>query len=222
MSGPALVQSKAAGDALGSGITVTWDATPTNGNLLVACVVRRGETWPTTISNSGWTLLNQMTLSGGGFVTWYYKIASSEPSSIVWVSGGGGDKRAFQAEFSGVSGFDLKGTAVVDQANATTHNSPSITPTAGKDSLLLALFGKNDNNESFLTDSGGWTQLEGGTVASGLSPQYLLLAKYASPTSGSYAAQATEPRGAAWCANTAAFNGADHVYPNRSAAAILA
>lgn len=219
-----LVQSASGGDALGSGITVNWPSTPTAGNLLIAAIVRRGETWATTISSSGWTLLDQMTLSGGGFVTWYYKIAgSSESGSVVWVSGGGGDKVAVQAEFSGVTSLDVKGTALVDQANATTHTTPSVTPTAALDSLVVAIIGKNDNNESMLTASGGgYTTLISSTVASGLSPQFIVMYKVAAPTSGSYSATATEPRGASWCANIAVFAGAGHLFPNTSQSVVMA
>jgi hypothetical protein len=220
----ALVQSAANTEAVGSGITVTLGATPTVGNLLIAVAVKRG-VWVPSVSSSGWTLLDAMHCqsSPSDFVVWYYKIAgSSESTSVVFVSSGGADQRACFAEFSGCGAFDAKATALNDQSGATTHTTNAVTPTAGQTGLIISAIGKQDNNESFLAVGSGYTLLDGGTVAEGQSPQYIVQYKAVAPTSGSYTATATEPRSAAWCGNIAAFSGGGFTIPPRAQSLVLA
>ncbi len=197
------VQHTSGDEGLGSSVTATFGATPTEGNLLIAVITKRDTTftkWMDTIP-SGWVELDPLdrattgNVGDGGFMQFFWKVAgASEPSGVTFGSTlGASNVHLLIAEFSGVGSVDI--FDVLDsQASSTTESIGPITPTAGMPAIVVAAFIaalNNDPGHGFTTPSTGYTEIDDASQGSGGGPRLEVAYKVVATTSGSYSATTT-------------------------------
>jgi PKD repeat protein len=147
MAVPVLVQKKqAVAGTSGSSISVTLDSAPTEGNLLVGfCNLRKGGTgvtWPT-----GWTEVASIdqqgsTAAGGNGSADGQSIATrvveAGESATVTASGGTFTRRMIQVYE--ISGGEFSSVNQIQDAFGEIIEMAPVTPAAGVDALLIAVF----------------------------------------------------------------------------------
>lgn len=189
----AVVQTKAdVAAGIGVAVTVTLDASPTAGNLLVACVATDGDTGPdTTPSGGGWAQVNSDVYSGNG-TNWpnrmFYKTVTAGMSAAVTVLPTGGTPPVGRArlgliELSGVDTLDTTGSA-----NNTSSTTASVTPSAGVGAIAVsATFGRNGSAPALSPASGMTEWAEIHTTDKPFALNYRVIAT----TAGSYTVGST-------------------------------
>lgn len=133
-----IVQTKVgAFHGIGAGFTEDFDATPTNGNTMVA-ILFSGEYTGSTISTAGWTEIDSAVDNKNGKLGLWTKVAgAAEPTTVtVPVGGGGGTGRKLVLYEVGGSTdvFD----SLSHQENFTPLDGPPLTATG--DGVLIAAF----------------------------------------------------------------------------------
>ena len=123
------------------GVTVTLDAAPTVGNVLVALVAEDDDSGPVfTLTNGTWTQVGSDVFAGNG-TNWPLRMyrqtvtGSTTPATQIYNSGGGtGSIRAAILELSGVDTVD----ADIGSASNTATTTDTITPTAGLPAVIVS------------------------------------------------------------------------------------
>ena len=191
------LQLRAGQNATGSGTSTTPSATlaatPVQGNLLVACVSANSTT-TTPVANSYTSFKGQLVSSD----TWdfFWKIAgASEPAAQAPCTLG--TSRAWAcvvAEFEDTGGGTW--TLLTDNSqisNGTNPTTPTLSPTSGKNALLVASYnsqaGQTYGTHEVNNDATGVAEL--GDVASGTSTSTAMAYLVIASTTGTYAADAT-------------------------------
>ena len=176
--GAAYIQSKSATLSGNNAISVTYDSTPTSGNLLVAFVATSSSTAPTI---SGWTGLTTSSTGGATSrsVRILYKISNGTETTVTTNSI---NTLKFIA-VSEYSGIDTTTPVDVENSNltptgTTTHTSPTISPTNNNG---LVIFGSFAGSGSALT----WTNHQVNSSATGVTERQEV-------TSGNYATQLSD------------------------------
>jgi hypothetical protein len=159
MPAPAVVSFSTQDDSSGLDFTVTAPSSIANGNMLVAfeiCLASSGIIPPS--APTGWTSLGSEGWdSGSGAVVIFYKIASSEPGTYTFHSGGVGcECVVYIFNLSGATGSAPDAISAGNAGHSTSLNTGAITVPAG-DHLVLAGYGAG-GSQTF-TIAGGATDV---------------------------------------------------------------
>jgi|GEM_PF-2540223 len=146
------VQSQQTNSIGGTNIAATFTRTPVPGNLLVAYyAANSGNVTPTL---SGWTA---MTFAGTGTNAvselMFYKIAGASESATVTTTSASATASLVILEYSGVDQVNplLIQNAAVTATASTTYTTPSVTPTAGAEALVIAAVMQKQNTNTAFT-----------------------------------------------------------------------
>jgi hypothetical protein len=156
---PTFVSDSTKDDTTGLDFTVTAPSSITDGNMLVAFEICLGSGPPTTPgAPSGWTALgSQGWDAGNGMIEIFYKIASSEPPSYTFHSGGPGcESIVYVLNISGVSGSAPDAISGGASGNSNQPGGGTINVPAGQH-LVLAGYGAVGSR--VYTMSGGATDV---------------------------------------------------------------
>ena len=147
---PSTLQQSKAADSGGTGSTsqaITFDSTPTEGNLLVVGVAFRDDDGASdpTISGTGWTLVHRKrsgASEAGGVMFW--KIAgSSEPTAVTVSWANSVRNKMFGLEYShdnGFNGIDVAQDADSGSSTVTSQSTGTTAASADEDRLVVAMF----------------------------------------------------------------------------------
>lgn len=144
----ALVQKKSAVGSSGNG-SVTFDATPTQNNLLVAMIFCANAT-TITMSSGGWTALTSVATGSGGSARafrMFYKIAGAGESTTVSTTNGNNSWVLTVAEYSGIDTTTPKNVEnAQSNASGNAQTTPTVTPTGSGDILIVCAGGARVNS----------------------------------------------------------------------------
>ena len=185
---PNIVQQQGNGGT-GTGLTLTFDDPPVEGNFLVAAIMTRSSTQPSTATlPSGWsTAVEDNNTTSADWLGIYYKVAgASEPQAHAW-SGWADDTHV------GII-FELDGMAMAslldeiadgaNQSTSTTKTSGTTATTDDQPELILAAFGSRDNRSS-VGYSNGFTEI-GARLQAAPNPVVIWLAWLPVSGAGTY------------------------------------
>lgn len=120
----------------------TWGSTPTNGNLLIACIESEGGTNVTSISqtNVTWTKVAESTASTSPHAEIWKGVVGASASTSMTVNFSGTTFCGFTAsEWNGITGTLDQSATVTNQSQTSAHNAiPTITPTNNNALVILA------------------------------------------------------------------------------------
>ena len=202
---PGYVQHKY---AVGTSASVTLDAAPTQGNLLVCWMTQRGNPAVSATPPSGWTAHPGGTVDPDGVHgRMIYRVVGAGESATVTVkdsSETGAIEGTTLVEFSGVNvvadADSEQENSVVTGSSPATVNAGTITPTAGQSVLLVeglcvACSDYPSDVHSSITPTTGWTELtdtmqDNGSGAN-LKPLHWFGYRIVTLTSGSYSTAQT-------------------------------
>lgn len=164
----ALVQSKSAvTTSATTSRDVTWDATPTSGNLMVACVAMPHADDPSLVPPSGWTV--EMSWANGGiYCALCYKVAGgSETTTPSWSWTGACEAVVEVAEFSGLTATPLD-SPTKRSVGATSNNPAPDSAAAGAraNDLFIVAVGVLDQDDA-TGQTSGWNFLGNTHTTSG-------------------------------------------------------
>ncbi len=139
-----------AGNASGSGLTVTKPSGTADGDLLVALAYLESDTNTWSSVGAGFTALTAFTNTGTFKMQMWWKIAASEPASWTWTPNTSGWRTVCVAAYTGATGsgagrVDVQGTAAQADGTNVNLNAPGVTTTVNHD-LLVAAFGNFQGN----------------------------------------------------------------------------
>ena len=145
------VQSQVVAEGNASTLTATFDATPTEGNLLIAVHAARSSSRTYTIP-AGWTLNHEHT---NNRVRVFSKPAGASESASVTVETSGGTAHQVLAvyEYEGLTEYDVSVEA--EAASATSHTTGTTGTTTAADTLVVAAVSLDAEYASW--DTGSWT-----------------------------------------------------------------
>lgn len=157
---PGYVQHKR-GAAAGGVVTVTLDATPVPGNILVMCVPLRESIGVTpTLSGTGWTLIrSEFTGDEAGnwpAFMWWRVVQSGD--GAVWTATNPAaptNISAWVVELEGVSELDED----AGSGDTTGEATVSITPVTAEPIIILSLVSIRDDGDLVLTPATGMTEI---------------------------------------------------------------
>jgi hypothetical protein len=188
---PAVVQYKTGtAPAFGAPVTVTLDAEPTIGNILVLCAVVDDDSGPVlTIGNGTWVQAGSTVYSGNG-TNWpnrmYYQTVDAGTTAATTIDSSGG---ATDTGTLKVGIIELSGVDTIDQTASTTNSSTTtatLTPTAGQAAIIISAVARRTLGTNVLTPAGGMTEwAEIGASPFGLNYQVI------ESTSGGYTVGST-------------------------------
>lgn len=197
----AFVQKKNTSSQGSALVAVTFDSTPTSGNLLIAIVANRVSSTPTT--PAGWSVAISTTAVSPGQVI-YYKTAGASEASTVTVTG-----YATTNQRLGIQVFEYSGVDTLDQTNQNSGNGTSlstgsITTTVADELLIAGVATVSSTN--FSTWSNSFTE-QHDYVIGGFGTQVTAGgADRIVASTGSYSTTATSGNSGNWRAQIASFS----------------
>jgi hypothetical protein len=203
----AFVQSKTVSDSLNAP-TVTLDAAPSVGNLLVLWHTARSGKTP--LAPSGWTAHPLGTVDAGvDKAAMFWKISDGTETATVTQLSAGDRNVATIAEFAGTFSLDDDNEATGSSASITTG---SVTPTASEPALVVggAAIQTGDSANSVTPDAGYIEVAD--TMESGFHPVHWLVYRIISSASGSYDPSGTSTASAAFGGQTLDWKGIEPVW----------
>ena len=205
---PTLVQVKTGTEQVAGTVSITFDAAPTPGSLLVMWHTCRSS--PTPLTPSGWTAHPSGTVSdgtnNGGM---FYRISDGTETTITADASAGTRHAMTVAEFGGSWTLDTSAETTGSSATLTTG---SVTPTASETALIVGGATSNVGDAiRSVTPGSGWTELgdtmmDGGAEG-GFHPLLWMAYRIEASASGSYDPTGTATASGDFGGQTLAFTG---------------
>lgn len=193
--------------------TITYPATPTQGDLLVVGIVWRNDVSVSSIS-SGWNLASASTAGTDCDCAIYYKIAgASEPTTVTITLSGNSKSALVGTEFSGVNQTFPFDQSSANNGTGTAGTTGNIAPTKQTTELVISLY-SNINTYTWGSYDNSQTEILQVTTTGGSPTSKSNLAMSKATTSSKNAVNygATLSTSGTWAVAGASFRDAAQVF----------
>lgn len=178
-------QQGTGGTVGGASSTVALGFTAVAGRLLVAAIGIR-ESDPPTSGNNGWTLIVAANFGEGGGIL--AKIAAGGETTVDFnkASGNNVNVGAVSAEFTGPTLTDVFGDALTAGGSGGTDTAPAVTPTSGRECLIVGGFASGGFDSLYSSAGNGFTFVDSVVANGGDNPVIGMVYLIVASASGSY------------------------------------